>query len=103
MTVATGALEDAAIGVAAADALDEATTEIVAADALDEAAGAADTSVPSEIALLCAAKVVETMGQPAPGPCKFCKVTAAALSLASLEFLLSSVGKEIPTVGLLMT
>ena len=98
VTVVAGALEEAATEVAAADEADE------TADTVDKAVAAEDEpSAPASIALACAEKVVETMGQPTPGPLRFCKVTAAALILASFEALLSSVGKEIPTVGLFKT
>jgi len=34
------------------------------------------------IAFCCAEKVVEAMGQPTPGPSRFCRVTAAAFKRA---------------------
>lgn len=40
-----------------------------------------DVSAP--IAFPCAEKVVEEMGQPTPGPSRFCRVTAAAFKRAS--------------------
>lgn len=39
--------------------------------------------VPALIAFPCAEKVVEEIGQPTPGPSRFCRVTAAAFKRAS--------------------
>lgn len=58
-------------------------------------------SVPASIAFCCEGKVVETTGQPFPGPFKFWRVMAAALSLADFSALESPVGKDTGTVGLL--
>lgn len=90
-----------AVEVAGPTGFEAATAELEATPGADEAGVA--VSVPSLIALFCAAKVVETMGHPTPGPSKFCNVTAAALSLANLESLESSVGKASLTVGLVNT
>lgn len=57
----------------------------------------------SKIASCCAANVVEEIGQPTPGPCKFCKVTAAVFKRASCEACESSVGNETNTVGFVST
>lgn len=105
-------------GVAGAD------SRVEVAGALDEAAtgpqvklGGSDDEVEAEgegaalggrgfpacIACCCAEKVVETIGQPTPGPFRFCKVTAAALRRASCEAVELEVGKERPTVGLVTT
>lgn len=40
-------------------------------------------AVSAPIAFPCAEKVVEEIGQPTPGPSRFCKVTAAAFKRAS--------------------
>jgi hypothetical protein len=59
--------------------------------------------VPALIAAACAWNVVETIGQPFPGPLRFCSVTLAALRRASWDALESSSGKEMATVGLVRT
>lgn len=55
------------------------------------------------IAACWATQVVAAMGQPTPAPFKFWRVTAAALNRALMEAVELSVGKEMGTVGLLMT
>jgi hypothetical protein len=59
--------------------------------------------VPALIAAAWAWKVVETIGQPFPGPLRFCSVTLAALRRASCDALELSSGKEMGTEGLLRT
>ena len=59
--------------------------------------------MPALIAAACAWNVVETMGQPFPGPLRFCSVTLAALRRASCDALEPSSGKEMGTDGLLRT
>jgi hypothetical protein len=59
--------------------------------------------VPALIAAAWAWKVVETIGQPFPGPLRFWSVTLAALRRASCDALESSSGKEMGTEGLLRT
>lgn len=59
--------------------------------------------VPALIAAAWAWNVVETMGQPFPGPFRFCNVTLAALRRASCDALEPSSGKEMGTDGLLRT
>jgi hypothetical protein len=56
--------------------------------------------LPALIAATCAWKVVETIGQPCPGPCRFCNVSLAALKRASCDAFELSSGKESFTVGL---
>ena len=55
------------------------------------------------IAAACAWNVVETTGQPFPGPLRFCSVSVAALMRASWDAVELSSGKEIETDGLLRT
>jgi len=59
--------------------------------------------VPALIAAAWAWNVVETIGQPFPGPLRFCNVTLAALRRASCDALEPSSGKEMGTEGLLRT
>lgn len=59
--------------------------------------------VPALIAAAWAWNVVETIGQPFPGPLRFCNVTLAALRRASCDALEPSSGKEMETDGLLRT
>lgn len=54
------------------------------------------------IAACCAKKVVDTAGQPLPGPSKFCRVIRAAWSLARLSLGVSPVGNPTATEGLLV-
>jgi hypothetical protein len=58
----------------------------IAAAALEETAGVAPEDpgvvVSALIAFCCAENVVEAMGQPTPGPSRFCRVTAAAFKRA---------------------
>ena len=56
--------------------------------------------LPALIAATCAWKVVETMGQPCPGPFRFCSVSLAALKRASNDDVELSSGKLTFTVGL---
>lgn len=55
-------------------------------DGVDDTAGAAfegpGVVVSALIAFCCAEKVVEAIGQPTPGPSRFCRVTAAAFNRA---------------------
>ena len=59
------------------------------------------TSVPASIAFCKAPSLVDANGQPFPGPFRFWRVIAAALTLADLSCFESPVGKEILTEGLL--
>jgi hypothetical protein len=52
------------------------------------------------IAAVCAWNVVDTMGQPFPGPLRFCSVMLAAVSRASCDCFELSVGKVTFTDGL---
>ena len=56
--------------------------------------------LPALIAATCAWKVVETIGQPCPGPFRFCSVSLAALKRASNDDVELSSGKLTFTVGL---
>ena len=47
------------------------------------AGGGGGGAVPALMAAACAWNVVETIGQPFPGPTKFCRVTLAAFIRAS--------------------
>ena len=48
----------------------------------------------ASMAFCCACSVVDTIGQPLPGPARFWRVTAKALKRVSTEAVLLSVGKE---------
>lgn len=63
--------------------------------------GGAAPSVPSLIAFCKAPSLVDTNGQPFPGPFRFWMVIAAAVILADLSCFESPVGKETLTEGLL--
>jgi hypothetical protein len=74
-------------GVALVAIVDGADEAVVAASAApDDTAGAAlegpGVVVSALIAFCCAEKVVEAIGQPTPGPSRFCRVTAAAFNRA---------------------
>ena len=56
--------------------------------------------LPALIAATCAWKVVETIGQPCPGPFRFCSVSLAALKRESNDAVELSSGKLTFTVGL---
>ena len=56
--------------------------------------------LPALIAATCAWKVVETIGQPCPGPFRFCSVSLAALKRESNDDVELSSGKLTFTVGL---
>jgi hypothetical protein len=66
----------------------------------DEGIRGAGGGWPALIAATCAWKVVETMGQPCPGPFRFCSVSLAALKRASCDAFELSSGKESFTDGL---
>ena len=59
--------------------------------------------LPALIAATCAWKVVETIGQPFPGPFRFCNVSLAVLKRASCDAFELSSGKDTKTVGLVVT
>lgn len=79
--------------------VDEATVDIGGGVALEDPL----VEVSAPIAFPCAEKVVEEIGQPTPGPSRFCRVTAAAFKRASWDAVLLSVGKESFTVGFVVT
>ena len=56
--------------------------------------------LPALMAATCAWKVVETIGQPCPGPFRFCSVSLAALKRESNDAVELSSGKLTFTVGL---
>jgi hypothetical protein len=85
------------VGVAVGDATGDASVEA------GEAVVCGDGGVPALMAAACAWKVVDTIGQPFPGPLRFCSVTDAALRRASWDTVELSSGKEMGTVGLLRT
>ena len=76
---------------------------VVAAGLLGWGATTALGSWPASIAFCCSGNVVETTGQPLPGPLRFCSVTAAAFRRAFCAPLELSVGKERRTLGLVRT
>jgi hypothetical protein len=59
--------------------------------------------LPALMAATCAWKVVETIGQPFPGPFRFCNVSLAVLNRASCDAFELSSGKVTKTVGLVVT
>ena len=59
--------------------------------------------LPALIAATCAWNVVETIGQPFPGPSRFCNVSLAVLKRASCDAFELSSGKDTKTVGLVVT
>ena len=66
----------------------------------DEGITGGGGELPALIAAFCAWKVVETMGQPFPGPLRFCSVSLAAFKRASCDAFELSSGKESFTDGL---
>jgi hypothetical protein len=66
----------------------------------DEGIRGAGGGLPALIAATCAWKVVETIGQPCPGPFRFCSVSLAALKRASCDPFELSSGKLSFTDGL---
>ena len=97
-----GALEDV-VGAAVATAVGDVvavTREVPAEGEPAEGTTLAGSGRPAWIAFCCAENVVETMGQPTPGPLRFWSVTAAALRRASWEAVELSVGKVSATEGL---
>ena len=93
---AVGALEvEGGVG----DADDDAGTGVE----VSEGVAGGGVLVPALIAAAWAWNVVETIGQPFPGPLRFCNVTLAALRRASCDALEPSSGKEMGTEGLLRT
>ena len=83
----------------AGDADDDAGTGVE----VGEGAAGDGVLVPALMAAAWAWNVVETIGQPFPGPLRFCNVTLAALRRASCDGLEPSSGKEMETDGLLRT
>lgn len=85
--VLVGTLQSAGVGAAVDIAetkpedvgVDEASVDINGGVALEDPL----VDVSALIAFPCAEKVVEEIGQPTPGPSRFCKVTAAAFKRAS--------------------
>ena len=69
----------------------------------DEGITGGGGELPALIAGTCAWKVVETMGQPFPGPSRFCSVSLAVLKRASCDAFELSWGKDTKTVGLVVT
>ena len=72
-------------------------------DGGDALVGGAAVVLALLIAAACSWNVVDAIGQPFPGPLRFCSVSLAALRRASWDALESSSGKERGTVGLLRT
>lgn len=86
-----------ALGVegGAGDAGDDAGAGVEAGEGVTGGVTGGGVLVPALIAAAWAWNVVETMGQPFPGPLRFCNVTLAALRRASCDALEPSSGKEI--------
>lgn len=80
--VLVGALQFVGVVNAAVD-IAETKLEDMGVDAVGIALEFPVVDVSAPIAFPCAENVVEEIGQPTPGPSRFCKVTAAAFKRAS--------------------